>query len=277
MQTAKLRAKDVSQHVHEEVARFERGVKRWWPSEAEPVQTWVESSGTRTLERDRWPILEVFARHGPPTTETHSAAATARERTAAGRAQVTRTGQERVGAAGKRPAKVQGAGGKTQRRRGMGGGDNDCVGGRGETVCEAAEANQGKSTQGEPARVAVEGRTRHARDNDDTHSTAGGQTSGEAGSSGVDGGEVRQRASKRKHGAAMGEQAVCRFAAFAARRAVCDVVCMCSGMRCVRERQRMGSRRKMDGNSDGGVSDRGNDVRSTSGVGGSDERPTSTR
>ena len=91
--------------------RFARGVKRAWQGErsqedVDSMVSWVESAGSRTLQRGDHRIVEAFARHGPPTAN-HSAAAAAKEQTAAGRQQVERFGQSSTGparAAGKRPA-----------------------------------------------------------------------------------------------------------------------------------------------------------------------------
>ena len=56
---------------------MEKGVKRAWPGDVGPVETWVEGAGTRTLQRGHLKVAEIFAWHGPPPTAAHSAAAAA--------------------------------------------------------------------------------------------------------------------------------------------------------------------------------------------------------
>ena len=237
--------------------RFARGFKRAWAGErsddhAVSLESWMESAGTRTLQRGELRVVEIFARHGPPAA-AHSAAAAAKEQTETGRRQVVRYGHEQADtarAAGKRPAggrqparpapsarrtagPMEGGGGNGAADDMGDGGTRDVVGG-GPPPHESAEAAGGERARG--AAGPSDGGVAQAGDGggagcsgERVHHDGGGDGGAGAvkGVGDADGGGrrdgARSGARQRRRVGTGGAMAVKRFAAFAAGESVDDV------------------------------------------------------
>ena len=237
--------------------RFARGFKRAWAGErsdnhAASLESWVESAGTRTLQRGGLRVVEIFARHGPPAA-AHSAAAAAKEQTETGRRQVVRYGHEQADTArvagkrpagGRQPARPAPSTRKTAGPEGGGGGSGaaaDTGGGNardgasdGSPPHESAVATGGERTRGaagpSDGGVAQAGDGNGAGCSGERVHHGGGSAGGDdavTGAGDTDGGGRRDGgrsgARQRRRVGTGGAMAVKRFAAFAAGESVDDV------------------------------------------------------